>query len=348
MAAVALAAIPVLVAVPEPLSAAAPCAPVIDPKKPDPQPDPPSGLRILSWRVMDRLFTLGARWSAGAPRFSRTVYAAGADFMDPSQHAYFDQLSLRSDCMVAYSLRDAAQLFQYAQSTSKPQDVTYDPASDPDPRRQDAAKILIKENQVSLGNNIFLPIPPVGTDSLFVTWDSWMGKEFAYENTGIGNYKHFQLTSPLRTWTEIKADFNEAEKYKPAIAMVESRFYGEKKNGEAGPNVVTENPLTPQANKFGIMAETWTRYWVFLNPAGEWHEFSLWAADASRGPVQILDRLQIKPNYELGATGWEKFWLEYNTSSHGLDSFGPRVAYARNVVMLRGVSNPLPLLQRPN
>jgi hypothetical protein len=52
----------------------------------------------------------------------------------------------------------------------------------------------------------------------------------------------------------------------------------------------------------------------------------------------------------LGATGWQSFWLEYNTSAHGWDTgFPARVGYARNVVMLRGVTpSAIPnLLQRP-
>jgi hypothetical protein len=100
--------------------------------------------------------------------------------------------------------------------------------------------------------------------------------------------------------------------------------------------------------QFGIRAETWTRYWAFFNKVGEWHEFSVWVADATRGPVLINDRLQIKPNTPAGASGWNKFWLEFNSSSHGKSGGWPaRVAYVRNVVMLRGVTNPVPLLQRP-
>jgi hypothetical protein len=129
--------------------------------------------------------------------------------------------------------------------------------------------------------------------------------------------------------------------------MVEVRAYGEAKDGEVGPNVTNSNPLSPMAGAFAVMPEVWTRYWAYFNPVGEWHEFSLWVADENRGPVLVLDRRQIKPNFKLGATGWEKFWLEYNTSSHGVETLGPRVAYARNVVMMKGVREPTKLLQRP-
>jgi hypothetical protein len=326
-----------------PQTSTAPCAPV--PKLKEPRVSPPSGLRIIRSAFL-RLSDFEAEPVSHGPSV-----APGADgaALNPGPHDYFDMLSLRSECMVAYSLRDAQQLFDYAQSTAKPQDVTYDPLNDPDPRRQDAAKLLIPANQVSLGNNVMLPIPSVDTGSLLVTWDSWLGREFAYATTGIGNYKHFQLASPAsRIWTEVKSDFDYATKFPPAVAMIRIRYYGEIKNGEAGPNVTNENPLSPQASEFAIMPEIWTRYWAYFKPAGQWFEFSLWVADETRGPVLVIDRRQINPNYGAGATGWEKFWLEYNTSAHGLDAgFPARVAYARNVVMMRSVADPTALLARP-
>jgi hypothetical protein len=261
-------------------------------------------------------------------------------------HDYFDMLSARADCMVAYSLRDPAQLVEYARARYQPLDVTYDPLNDPDPRRQDAAKIVVPAGKASLPNQVRLPIPSVGSDSLLVTWDVWWGKEFAADYTGISHYKAFQLASPANLiWTELQSDFNRALKFKPAVAMTEVRAYGEQSQGELGPNVTNDNPLSPMLNQFPIMPEKWTRYWVFINPNGEWHEFSYWMADEDRGPVLINDRLQMKPN--PNADGWEKLWIEFNTSDHPWDGVGARVAYIRNVAMLRGAPYPSALLERP-
>lgn len=58
-------------------------------------------------------------------------------------HAYFDALAARPECIASYSLRDQAQLSQYAQTHSKPFDVNYLYPNDPDPRKQDAAKVII-------------------------------------------------------------------------------------------------------------------------------------------------------------------------------------------------------------
>ena len=331
-------------------AAAAPCAPVLDAPKPPPPtttptpPAAPSGLRVVVGSGGEPQLEWEPEAELGSGPFLLPEFALA----DTGAHAYFDMLSTLPECMVAYSLRSQEQLNAFMDATtSRPIDVTYNPTADPDPRRQDAAKVLIPAGKVSLPNNVRLPIPPVGNESLFVTWDSWMGREFAHAQTGIANYKHFQFTSPLRMWTEIKSDFNEAEKIPGALAVVEVRAYGEAADGELGPNVTNPHPLSPMSGSFATRPERWTRYWAYFNLVGEWHEFSLWVADEDRDPVQILDRRQIKPNFLAGATGWQKFWLEYNTSDHGIEGIGPRVAYIRNVAMLKGVREPVRLLQRP-
>jgi hypothetical protein len=134
-------------------------------------------------------------------------------------------------------------------------------------------------------------------------------------------------------------------KFPGAVATAHVRAYGEVKNGELGPEVISENPLSPMLTEFGIQPEKWTRYWVFFNPVGEWHEFSFWIADEDRDPVLINDRLEMKPND--GSKGWEKFWIEYNTSSNPPEDLVQRVSYIRNVVMMRGIADPRSLLERP-
>jgi hypothetical protein len=263
-------------------------------------------------------------------------------------NGYFDFLSARSDVLGAYSLRDQAMLDAYAHGPgSGSLSFTYDFANDPDPRKQDAAKVVVPADKAHVQSQIRFPIPPLQGESLLVSWDTWWGKEFAYANTRIGSYKAFQFASPaVQIWTEVKSDFAKAVRFPPAIAMVEIRAYGEKKNGELGPNVTDDNPLSPMTAEFGIMPETWTRYWVYFRPAGEWHTFSVWMADETRAPVQLINALQMKPS--PGGDGWESFWLEYNTSSASIPATrGPLVAYIRNVVMLKGVSDPTALLQSP-
>lgn len=72
----------------------------------------------------------------------------------PSPHAYFDNLVGRADHWRSYSLRNPGQLARpadggFANSNSDPLMVTYNPASDTDPRAQDAAKVVIPPFQTS-------------------------------------------------------------------------------------------------------------------------------------------------------------------------------------------------------
>lgn len=60
-----------------------------------------------------------------------------------SPHDYFNSLVARADHWKSFSLRDQAQLLQYKNASSLPPSVTYEPATDPDPHRQDAAKVVI-------------------------------------------------------------------------------------------------------------------------------------------------------------------------------------------------------------
>lgn len=279
--------------------------------------------------------------------------------MPSGRHAYFDQLAARPDCLASYHLRTQEQLEEYRQAASRPPDVNYDPI-------MDAAKAVTPAGKTSLGNCVFLPIPDHAPQSLFATWDVWMAKEYAFSLTGIGNYKQFNFCSPARVWNEIKSDFNEADATMPGkLAAIECRYYGSKSNGEWGPNLERNHPMSPKIGHFGTVAEVWARYFVLFTPrpdlpatvagltegttiTSHWWEFSLWMADVTREAVHLLDRLLVVPNLPQGATGWHKFFIEYNTSSHGLgDAIPERVSYLRNAVFLQGITDPTPLLQRP-
>src|SRR5262245_52971875 len=92
-----------------------------------------------------------------------------------SPHAYFDALTKRPDLWKAYSLRDQDELFRYRAKTASPMWVTYDPANDSYPMRQDGGKIVLPQG--NLQNQVWLPIGVTGGSAL-ITWDVWWGKEF--------------------------------------------------------------------------------------------------------------------------------------------------------------------------
>jgi hypothetical protein len=299
--------------------------------------------------------------------------------------------------MAAFSLRDNAQLARFKHGPKDlPQRVTYDPANDRDPRRQDAAKVVLPAREVSLRTTVRLPIGTSDGTSTLVTWDAWFGSEFGFANSGIGNYKTFQFASPAkRIWFEVRTRFalvetpksrravRETKRQKSAAAggppstakgntaaatpatedpvrkgappgpnpgasgrvdlgVVDVRAYGERKQA-LGPNVQSGAPLLPRAGTFTLRAETWTRYWVLIEQrANDWDLVSLWVGDEDRDAVQIIDRRELNVKRSV-----ESFWLQYNTSSNARNGLGERVGYARNVAMLRNVTDVASLLQRP-
>lgn len=343
---------------------ALPCEVVVTPPTtpiPNPNPTPttpkptaPQNLRILGGG--GSLAELEAEELEGSGPFvpEPAAYAAPAP-VPQTTHSYYLSLASRADCIRAYSLRDPAQLQNranggFAQNNSTALMVTYDPANDPDPRRQDAAKVIIGTGSNSLTNQVRLPIPKHSPESLFVTWDAWYGDEFAFNITGIDDYKTFQFGSPAN---DIHMEIRNRFAMSPSTAgILDGRLYPEGGYSQ-GPNVTFPDTLAPRVGTYHIPTETWVRYFAYFKaPAagGTWYEYSLWAADANTGPVLIYDRLQVRPSPQSSTAAWEAFWLEFNTSTSLTRSKATRpqlVAYVRNVVMLKAVANVAPLLVKP-
>lgn len=279
------------------------------------------------------------------------------------QHAYFDSLVARADRIAAYSLRDAAQIAQYRGPTTPPA-ITYVYPNDPDPRRQDAAKIAIPGNSLSTGYQVWLPTNHTPRTNLLVTWDAWYGAEMDYSRAQIPVWKGWNLCSPgSGIYTEFKPWFEGAKKGTASPGVL--AYSCIRQYDGRGPNVVMgpvmngrnygSDQLGPMVAEFGQRAETWTRHWLYLEDDTTWYRLSLWMADKNQGPIRIYDKLQVKPR-EVGVgvsmNGvWGILRVEYNTSKSLVTGTEPRplINYARNVVMLKGLSEAqvLALLQRP-
>lgn len=286
---------------------------------------------------------------------ARTVQGVADSTSDP--HAYFNALVERADHVVSYSLRDPAQVAfardgGYTLGSTEPRAVTYDPANDPDPRRQDAAKVLIGAGTtVNLRHQVRLPLRSQGVGFL-VTWDVWMGQEFEQ----VATYKHFQLDGyDDRIWTEIRSRFSLGRTYFPgSLALTDIRVYegsGTPRHSEIWENGQKVNygtdSLGSQLANFPTYPETWTRYWVQISPRAddaEWWDFSMWMADETRDAVQLFDKVSVKPRDQ---TGWHKLWLEYNSSKARAEAGGEMTSYVRNVVVLQPQASPATVLQRP-
>lgn len=317
------------------------------PTTPTPVPGAPQNLRIIG--------------SGGDPE-PDSVEGSGP-FVDESvsepaaaagPHDYYLMLAARADCLRAYSLRDPAQLDYpknggFAHSNTRPLVVTYDPANDPDPRRQDAAKVVVGTGSNSLVNQVRVAIPKHAPESLLVTWDVWFGAEWEYGTAGIPDYKTFQFGSPYH---DIHMEVRNRFAMSPQTAgLIDGRLYPEGGYSQ-GPNVSFADTLQPRVGTFHVQPERWTRYWAYFEAPSvdQWYRYSLWAADASTGPVLIYDRLQVRPSPQSTSASWESFWLEFNTSTAAVKPGRPSlVAYVRNVVALKGTarSSVTPLLVRP-
>jgi hypothetical protein len=281
-----------------------------------------------------------------------------------SPHEYFEHVSRLPGVVAAYSLRDTAEITKFRRGRSREVGVTYDPAGDRDSRRQDAARFWMSAGGGnSLRTQLWLPTNHTPRSALLVTWDDWLGAEFAHEQTGVGTYKAWNLCGPENAiYTEVQHRLRMARGH-PELSAIAIRQY---RPGDQGPNATRGpvgptygnyggNVIGPMAGEFGARAETWTRYWLFVEPDGEWYRLYFWVADETRGPVQIYDGLQIRPRAREGRTTsvtmdgtWDIFRLEYNTSTSGAPK-QDLVGYARNVVMIQNISGEgvRALLQQP-
>lgn len=248
----------------------------------------------------------------------------------PTDHPYFDWLTGHPKRYKAYSLRDQAQLVEYKNANSLPPAVNYLYPNDPDPRAQDAAKVVVDTTSNSLKNQVWLPIESGDGRPILITWDAWFGKECQAKTSGLSNWKTFQVrrsaTSPA-LWLETRTRFDKAPTTAD-LAWLDYRAYS-----TLGPNVTNAQPLAP-AMGMTLKPETWIRYWLHLSPtAGDWDLVSAWAADPTTPPRQTINGLQLESYGYL-----HSFQLEFNTSTDYVKLGRPDlVAYVRNVVMLRDV-----------
>jgi hypothetical protein len=325
-------------------------------------PTPPKNLQIIKGGELEELQELPSGPNAGDATLE---WAPGEALVQSTgTHDYYVTLASRADCVAAYSLRNQAQIEEYRRSKSQPAAVQYLWPNDPDPRRQDAAKITIYDGKDSLSTQVWLPLNHAVRAPMLATWDVWFGKEFHYNHAGIGNYKTWQFGSPGSTiHTEVRSRFQLGQDDPSVVAYTDIRQYSEGR-GAWGPNTSSHptvgdrsyggNAIGPMVGEFGIAPERWTRYWLLLVPDGDWYRMSLWAADTQRNPVQIYDGLQIKPIIKtdddriasMDGT-WGIFRLEYNTSATAAwEGRGDLTAYFRNLVVLRA-STVSGLLTRP-
>ncbi len=258
----------------------------------------------------------------------------------PGANGYFDALSAMPQLVHAYSLRDQGQLLQYRQSLNLPPNINYLYPNDPDPRQQDAAKVVVPTDDTSINNQVRLPIDHQPGHAYLFTWDYWMGREWAYSNTSMGNSKHFNIGKPADT-TYLLWQSHWQYAAPGTLALFDLR----------GPSADYPNQSTipPPVERY-VHAERWTRAWWLLQPKPDGYHVWCWFADEAQPPVRIYS--DIRMSYPPAGEALGKFWLEYATSEN-LRDIPPRrgalVSYVRNLVILKDIApGDVPaLLQQP-
>jgi len=200
-------------------------------------------------------------------------------------------------------------------------------------------------NNYSLLNQVWLPMGTADGHTYVTTWDAWYSKELQRQSSGLSSWKNYQfrrmVSSGPAIWFEVRTRFDLGGG--TDIGAVDVRGYG-----GLGPNVTKDLPLSPQAGTFLIKPETWTRYWMQIEQrANAWDLMTLWVADETRGPVKMIDRLEMESANSGNATV-HSFQLEFNTSTTRMTVLhDDLIAYVRNVVMLQDYGDPSNLLVRP-
>ena len=324
-----------------------PCAPVLNAPRPPKEtkvPAAPTGVRII-------------RGSGGAEpdaieELEQEIPGSGPFVPDGSEaeaaaeaaitHPYFDMLSLRPDCQVAYDMRSQAQLdaIETRGKSEKKLPVTYDAVND--------SALFRMYAPVSTDSQQKLMPFTVPSGSVLLTWDFRFDENFKWRKAGdTATHKTWRIDDSDVPWLAMKTDYQRATNQNRGIA----EFYMSVPSNKFIPPGTTRGSREipePKLGEFFIEANTWTRAWVLIEGIGQpTVKVSVWVADTTRGPVQLFDRLNLYPP----GTGLAKadFRFEYDTSmDHALNPVEMH-SWNRNFVVLKdpASSSIAALLQRP-
>lgn len=344
---------PVPVAAMSPTSvAAAPCGPILtapDPADPtSTKPAAPTNVKIVSGDEVEGELPLEE--SESGP-YVETDSAGGAIAAAPQ--AYFDMLAARADCLVAYSLRSQTQLDSIETRSVGPKayPVVYDSAMDAalfriDPSAPDGSGGGSTDSQQKR------PRIDINHTSMLLTWDLRFDEGFAFKgDTYLRQHKTYKLTYGDNLWITLKTNYASGANSGQGVAQL---FVASQAKTWLGPGTTNYSSeiLEPRLAQFFIKANTWTRYWILVEgnlgggEGGSVVYLSCWAADETRDPIQLYDRIAMYTPVD----GLTKFWFEYDASQEGGGlTNGMMKSWNRNLVVLKGVTlaDAKSLLQRP-
>lgn len=287
-------------------------------------------------------------------------------------HAYFKGLRARPDHLRSWTLRTQAELDGLVKGATASTAFTYD-------AEYDAARFLLPvgaPNSASGSQQLWFPVG-VGDGSVVITWDWRWGHEFQTYRGGVNFYKTWQVMGGGKGWWTIYTMMAWAMQA-GEVGRAANAF----RAGVLADGTLTQDTWTPCGagtlpgkkadNSYPVLHSLWSRYWIEvlplqppsafhewadahnggveigpnpMDPEGRWQMVSIYLADAQR-PVQRL-MYRVPVNY-TGTATWspviESFRFEMNTSQSDAVRTGPFVAHARNLAMLRNVTDLTPLL----
>lgn len=253
-------------------------------------------------------------------------------------HEYFEYLASLPEVVLARAYRDQATIDKDRNVDGRnyvKEEILYDPDLD-------AMRFLFRKDDANPASALrpnFDEVGRVSSGTLFYTWESLWDPRWALpENReGMETHKTFQLgiltSSSDQRRIEIRTRYSDDTS---EIGRIDFRRYVWSAPGNSV-------PLPNQQNEFVISPNTWTRYWAFVDFDNQ--EVTVWVADTKRDPVMLLDRFKFSDMSAGDLTaGLDSFWFQYNSSQ---SRSGPELyTWARNLVVLRDISNPSFLVQQ--
>ena len=243
----------------------------------------------------------------------------------PSQafaESYFDWLSSLPETMVFRAYDSQAEIDADINAV--------DPANRVNPPVHDsamnAARWAVGGANISNRDQLRPTFPVVSSGNLLLVWEARWDRAWSGGDLGeLTTHKAFQLSklgSGDERRIEIRTRFPRASGNE--VAGLDARGYVWNPSG---------SPLPGQITDFKIVADTWTRFWAYLD--FDRGEFSLWVSDDSRAPVALFSSLK----YSDMNRGLDNFWFEFGSSQKSRTGPSPAYLWARNFTALRDVSD---------
>ena len=274
---------------------------------------------------------------------------------ESSGHPYFASLIARPEVAYCFSLRSQANIdgIDTGAESDRRMPVVYD-------AEVDAALFSIDPSGASPSSGSTdtqqkHPYIPTNHTSMLITWDLRVGESMRWVESEpyghLGQHKAFRIDGPgAAAWLTAKLNYPAGTRTGEGVAQLfmtcpSPRWHVPEQSWE-GPS----ETLMPKLADFYVQPDTWTRYWWFIEgtmgggEGGEVVYVSSWAADETRDPVHLYDRVPVYSPSD----GIDVFRLEYDSSQDQADNdYGEN--WNRNFVVLHGLSleDVRGLLERP-